>query len=362
MLKRLLKTSFTVIVIAILAGCGSGGLEDSNNEGDYEDIEYENEQIQLDGDSDSSEEYYEIDGAEMDERFDNVDDADYTDANDSTDDEYPWYIPANCPTLEVGLNTGFMVDGEARQFILTLPRNVETNGPWPVIFNWHGYGDTAQNMNYLLSSYVNNTTMPFILVTPDDTNLPLPNGVDWDILNVSEPNKEARLFEDVMGCLAQQFGVDSRQIHSVGFSAGAIATDMLGVMRGDMLASIVTYSGGYFSNPVNDNNFTNWPPLTTTNGYTQLIMHGGTTSDTWNAVVIVINFGQMALEDSNYLNGLGHDIIICDHGLGHDIPTEIRASELIEFFYDHPYGTENSPYAYGLPNSFPGYCDFQEKD
>ena len=61
----------------------------------------------------------------------------------------PGLSPA-CVALKDGVNTGFPVDGTLREFILDLPDGVDAGGPWPVIFNWHGFGDTAQNMSFLL--------------------------------------------------------------------------------------------------------------------------------------------------------------------------------------------------------------------
>ncbi len=150
-----------------------------------------------------------------------------------------------CDTLVAGNNDGFMVDGEARSFVLSLPSNVDTAGPWPVVFNWHGLGDTAQNMSYLLSSHVDNVDFPFIAVTPEDTNHTVFSvNLDWDVFQVTAQNKEARLFDEVLACLHQRYGVDFNHVHSVGFSLGGIVTDMLGTIRGEQLASVVTFSGG----------------------------------------------------------------------------------------------------------------------
>jgi predicted peptidase len=174
---------------------------------------------------------------------------------EETDEEVAPPDP-KCDLLVEGTVSGFLVDGEERTFVLSLPQGAETDGPWPVVFNWHGFGDTASNMSFLLSGLVDEEPMPFVLVTPEDTGMPLGVGVDWDVLTVTEDNKEARLFDEVLVCLDAQYGVDWERIHSVGFSAGAIATDVIGLLRGDVVASIATFSGWYFSNPDNANDFT----------------------------------------------------------------------------------------------------------
>lgn len=269
-----------------------------------------------------------------------------------------------CQALAAGTVTGFDVDGAPRTFMLHLPAGAENGGPWPVVFNWHGFGDTAANMAWLLSNQVSNATYPFILVTPEDTNLQPPGGMDWDILTIASPNKEARLFDEVLKCVDQKYGVDWAGIHAVGFSAGSIMADLLGVLRGDMMASIATYSGVYFSNPPNVDalgmlsGFVSWPEMTTTNTYVQLLVHGSA-SDNYNMMVTTLQFDQSGKNDVTWLNGRGHDVIHCDHGLGHTIPSAFNdgGGKLVSFFERHKLGVTTSPWvAGGLPADYPDYC------
>ena len=273
-----------------------------------------------------------------------------------------------CMDLEEGENPGFMVDGEERSFLLAFPDNIKRGGPWPVVFNWHGFGDTADNMHQLLASSVDDERYSFILVTPEDTAIPPPGGVDWDILSVEDSSMEVRLFEEILACLEHRFEIDPERIHSVGFSAGAVAADLLGVAWGDQLASLVTYSGAYFANPQNVEaigmlgGFVSWPEMTTDNNYAQLMLHGGP-RDWWGQPPMVIHFDQMAVNDADFLNARGHDLIFCDHGSGHTVPMGVRAPQILEFFAAHPRGTVDSPFvAEGLPEGFPEYCTMRPGD
>jgi hypothetical protein len=260
-----------------------------------------------------------------------------------------------------------MVGADARSFILSLPTGVEDSHSWPVIFNWHGLGDTAQNMSGMISGYVNNADMPFIGVTPEDMGYTLPMvgmELDWDILNVDANNKELAFFDAVLDCVDQKYGVDENHIHTMGFSLGSITSDMLGTMRGEILASIATYSGMYWNNPANVpgmlNSAINWPAYTVENDYAQLFFHGGL-EDYYSLVVASLKFNEAAVSDSALLGTLGHDTIICDHGLGHTAPAPgMGPSQIIKFFADHPMGTVVSPYNdAGLPTGFSDSCVFQ---
>lgn len=268
-----------------------------------------------------------------------------------------------CDLLMDGTVTGFDVDGDAREFILDLPDGVEEGGPWPVIFNFHGYGDTAGNMRWLLAHYVN-LDYPFILVTPEDLNIPLVKGVDWDVLRVEEGSKEARLFDEVLACLGARYPVDPERVHLVGFSAGAIACDLIGVLRGDLIASIVSWSGVYFSNPLNDVETISgvevifWPEEHVPSQYAQVALHGGT-SDQWGVPGMTLYFNQFNENDVGYMNGLGHDLVVCDHGRGHTVPPEFGAAQALTFLEDHPRGVTESPYRQGLPEGWPDYCAMQ---
>ncbi|MFH1437964.1 MAG: hypothetical protein ABIJ56_19810 [Pseudomonadota bacterium] len=288
-------------------------------------------------------------------------------ADDAVDTPAEEITPTDCSSIHEGTNSYFLVDGEPREFILNLPDGVEEGGPWAVVFNWHGLGDSAANMARMFTGLVNNEDMPFIGVTPEDTDFLLAGTmiVDWDVFAVTENNKEARLFDEVLACIEERFGVDEDHVHSVGFSLGGIVTDMLATTRGEQLASLVTYSGGYWSNPVNVTGMMsmviNWPEHSVDNTYAQIFLHGGTT-DLYDMSLVQLHFDQYAINDTAFLNDKGHDAVICNHGLGHTAPPDFLYNKVIKFFADHPLGTADSPYADALPGDYPDYCEFSGKN
>lgn len=306
-----------------------------------------------DGDSDSDSD------ADVDGDGDVDGDAD-ADADEDEDDG-PIIDLAQCEDLAEGLNSGFLVDDEEREFILTLPQGVEDDGPWPVVFAWHGLGQDANEMSYFIERLVDNEELPFIGVAPEDSNHGLLGfNVDWDVAIVLEDNKEARLFDAILDCLHHLYGVDEDRVYSLGVSMGGFVTDMLGTLRGDEIAALVSFSGGYGNDEDNLEGtlgmMVSWPDHEVDNKYVQIIAHGGA-SDVVN-VGFTVNFHQFAINDSEFLNSLGHDVILCDHDMGHWVPEELINENLVRFFADHPRGTVVSPYSDGFPSGFPDYCEY----
>jgi len=278
------------------------------------------------------------------------------DSGTPADDDDTSQKPPGCDTLKAGLNKHFLVDGRERVFYIDLPDGVEETWPWPIVFNWHGYGDTAANMRTLIADLVNYETFPFIGVTPDDTGMLF----DWDLFDAKNPNnREIRLFDELLKELDKCWGVDPNHVHTMGFSFGGGVSDMLGVVRGDGIASIGTYSGVYASNPANviPYGMADWPDLTTPNKYVELRIHGG--SHDW----MVLPFGQYAENDRIYMNANGHDFVICNHNHPHNQgPLYMGPETIIEFFRDHPLGTFDSPYVDGFPADYPNFCSFSPKN
>ncbi|MCA9683518.1 MAG: hypothetical protein KC457_15060, partial [Myxococcales bacterium] len=162
------------------------------------------------------------------------------------------------------------------------------------------------------------------------------------------------LFDKVLACVDQRWGVDHDRVHAVGFSLGGITTDMLATVRGEQLASVATWSGGYWNNPANVGlalkSVSKWPALTIQNPYPQMLIHGGP-SDELEIVTnaYTMSFYDFALSDHGFLRDQGHPIVICDHGSGHTAPSSISPHTVLRFFADHPLGVGASPWLAAPP-------------
>jgi len=272
----------------------------------------------------------------------------------------PDTVPQHCKPLQQGMNNNFMVNGVARSFYLDIPKTINSGTNWPVIFAWHGLGDSAENFRGLISYYVDGS-YPYIAVTPTSRAMMPPSGVEWNNLKTDDFNDEVALFDQVLFCLEAKYGTDEDRIHTSGFSAGSIMSDLLGTLRGDRIASIFTYSGAYFANEANVNDlsflakpFISWPDPVQSS-YTQVLVHGSEAEDLYGFGTIEINFYRAANFDQPWLNSNGHDTVICNHNKGHTNAGP-NALALIDFFKNHPRNTV-SPWRDGLPATFDG-CFF----
>jgi hypothetical protein len=90
--------------------------------------------------------------------------------------------------------------------------------------------------------------------------------------------------------------------------------------------------------------------------------HGGV-KDQWEAGgIFTARFNVWNENDWPWLNTQGHDVILCPHTYGHQPPRDASpAAYAIDFFKAHPRGTTTSPFATGLPASFPAYCTYHAK-
>ena len=126
-------------------------------------------------------------------------------------------------------------------------------------------------------------------------------------------------------------------------SAGGLQTSQFSFRRSNYIASAMTYSGGIWS--------CGFPPPNQdpSNKFAAMIFHGGVSD------IVVISFKTASECYKNLLTSNGNFAFICDHGMGHTIPTGARDS-VWQFFQDHRYGFDPSIYESGFPADFPSYC------
>ena len=222
------------------------------------------------------------------------------------------------------------------------PAKAGPAGTGELIFYWYATGSGTFESGYSLGATLTAITdAGGIVATPYAD--PSAGQFEWFMVNGSAKLDDFLVADEVVGCLAQAHLIDAKRIHSMGMSAGALQTTALSFVRSAYIASVATYSGGIppgFSPTTQD----------PANKFAALIFDGGATDD-----VFSVDFKAASETYETMLKAAGHFAALCDHGMGHAIPLD-AAPSVAAFFTANPYGAWPSPYAGGLPSTFPSYC------
>jgi predicted esterase len=246
-----------------------------------------------------------------------------------------------CPTIANGDATFAPAGIPTRAVTISMTDAAKTKHG-PLIFYWYATGSSVAEVEYALGSTLTDIEAAGGIVVAPHAD-PNAGEFEWYAANGSTKMDDFLVADEVVACIAASVGIDTTHIHTMGMSAGALQTTAMSYLRSDYLASVVTYSGGMppgFS-PPNEN---------ASNKFAALIFDGGSTD---MAFGVDFQAGSEAYQAN--LSASGHFTAICDHGMGHAIPTAAAPSVWL-FFQANGFGVSPSPYANGLPSSFPSYC------
>jgi hypothetical protein len=246
-----------------------------------------------------------------------------------------------CPSIVAG-DVTFAPAGIAPRKVRIWIGPAAATADGPLVFYWHGTGSSPSEAVTGLSQAVIDEIVSKGGIVAAPYADPAAGTFPWFLTASRTRMDDLLVADEVLACARQGIGVDVRRIHSIGMSAGGLQTTQMSYRRSGYVASVVTYSGGLLSAygaPARQD---------PSNHFAALLFDGGPND------VIVINFQQAS--EAYWSDLVGHDqfAAICNHGRGHIIPTDARGS-VRDFFVAHPFGV-TSPYAAGLPATFPSYC------
>jgi predicted esterase len=276
----------------------------------------------------------------------------YASGSDAAIDAGPLVV--TCTPVAGGVGAVSTNNGSPRQFYVDVP--TDTSQPMALMFSWHGYNQLPTDFRKQLGFDPNGASMPIVVVTPTDTGIFLPEGLDWDILK-SSGNVDFPYFEGMLQCLESQFNIDKTRVYSFGFSAGAVFTNLLDSQYPQLFAAIVTESGAWFSDPaeaatvlVNVEPWA-WPPLNPADRGNVLMTHGGP-----NDFATILSLEAAAQAALPFLLKNQRTVIDCAHTLGHAIDPDVTNPLIYEYFLAHRLG-QPSPFQDGkMPADFPSTC------
>jgi hypothetical protein len=245
-----------------------------------------------------------------------------------------------CPTFTTAIVDFWPADTPARSVRLWAGDTPKPGGM--LVIYWHAYGSDPAEAPYTLSPAV----IDAIVAEGGVVAAPYPaddvGEFPWFVVNNSPRPDDMLLGDEIVACAIEQAGIDPRRIHVTGMSAGGLQTVAYTMARSRYVASAASFSGG---------SYTMLPFEDPDNHFAAMIIHGGD-NDIFGGLV---NFKTLSVAWYNQLIENGHFAFMCDHGGGHTVPANYGAS-VANFFFAHPFGTEPSPYAAGLPAEMPDDC------
>lgn len=263
------------------------------------------------------------------------------------------YSGGVCPDISGGtltLNAG----GVSRQIKVFLPATPPAAGTASVMFAWHGLGDSAANFGNVINGAQLASTFNTIVVVPSVFDDGSTGGLFppmWSFPKAvigGDPEIDLGLFDDVLACLDEQYDIDNNRVYTLGFSMGALWSTYLTMHRGEYMAAAVVWSGG-----VHDDLLFGYE--TPGRQLPVAIAHGGAT-DTYNLGIAVLEFQNMVTDFANGLVADEHFVVMCDHGSGHTITSDV-ASASLQFLFAHTWDMSGSPIeASGVGSLFPNSC------
>lgn len=257
-----------------------------------------------------------------------------------------------CPELVPGLN-GIDSSGNAREFLLITPSDLQPDERLPVVFLWFWLGGDPQA--FLEQGDVQNAVdqYRFVAVIPDEKGDLL---FRWPF-SVIDPapraEEEFRFFDDMLACVGEQFNVVDSCVASAGVSAGALFTDQLASGRGQHLSSILSLSGGTGGAVVK-------PWGGSTHKMPAMVLWGGPMD-----FCVAVDFNVTSMDLESHLEDEGHFVLECEHNCQHSAPPfdvadgDTAFGPLWKFVISHPYWLEDgdSPYlTTGVPDDMPEWC------
>lgn len=138
------------------------------------------------------------------------------------------------------------VNGTTRQYVLELPTGYDGNTPAPVLIAFHGSGTSAQD--FLGQGYGNVRTGAAGRVLLVGPNALVRSGeTTWIDPSASQNNgvtqTDIDFFDALVAHLTTSYCIDSRRIFAMGHGDGAVISNQLACVRGNVLRGVGPFAG-----------------------------------------------------------------------------------------------------------------------
>lgn len=259
-----------------------------------------------------------------------------------------------CNPIKAGTSS-VSINGATRMFDVQMPSDTSKMA---LLFLWHGWmqlpGQFAKEIVWDLPAgkwrafNPNAFPMPLMIVTPWDTKMIPPWGLDWDI---ATGGKDFVFFEAMMTCLSEQYNIEKKRVYSFGFSAGAVFTNMLSAKYPKTFAATISESGAWFNDKTQQTEILvpivqwKWPDFDPADGGNVLLTEGGK-----NDFATVISLHNTNVKALPFLKAAKRSVVECKHGFGHTLAPDLTEKNIYDYMWSHELG--GAPLT-GLPAGFP---------
>ena len=160
--------------------------------------------------------------------------------NDQTKDEdnkEDCYLNTNAQSL--------VHDGMNREYILYVPNSYDENSATPILFNFHGFGGSANQFISRADMRAEAELNSFILVYPQGSCL---DGVPhWNPCPIGGDNKSSAddlgFFEAMVNEISTEYNLDMERIYAAGYSNGGMMAYGLANYKSNLIAAVASVSG-----------------------------------------------------------------------------------------------------------------------
>ena len=141
------------------------------------------------------------------------------------------------------LNETILHDGVTREYIVYIPAIYDGLNPVPLLFNFHGYGMSANDQMTVLNMRAVADTAGFIIVYPQGTlhwGSPHWNVGSWTLGSNAD---DIGFTEAMINRLATNYDIDLKRVYSCGYSNGGYFSFELACQLSDKIAAIGSVGG-----------------------------------------------------------------------------------------------------------------------
>jgi polyhydroxybutyrate depolymerase len=170
-------------------------------------------------------------------------------------------------------NEKVTVSGQARGYVLAVPKTYAASRSYPLILVIHGDGGDGASMRQYHT--LDDATGPDAIVA-------YPTGANqgWDHDTPFAQNEDQLYIEALVAAVKGKYTIDAARVFGVGWSSGGFLVNQLACRRPGLFKAIVSHAGGApYENPPNDQkDAAGYQKCTSGAGVPALVTHGAADS------------------------------------------------------------------------------------